>query len=120
MRPDSVGLFVSKPQQIDRSIAQAEARSSGQGQHVSEEPSRVALRPEEQQRKIDQAVERLNKMADVFAVSLRFSVHEATGTIMVRQVDSDGHVLREIPPERILDGVAKMQELMGVLFDAKA
>lgn len=77
--------------------------------------------PEEQRPRIDQAVERLNRLADIFATALRFSVHEATRTIMVRVVDTrTGEVIREIPPQQILDAVAKMQELLGLLFDEKA
>lgn len=76
---------------------------------------------EEQRPVVDQAVERLNRMADIFATSLRFSIHEATHTIMVRVVDTrTGEVIREIPPEQILNAVAKMQEMLGLLFDEKA
>lgn len=72
-------------------------------------------------RRVNQAVERLNKMADIFAKSLRFSVHQKTNTIVVRLVDNQtGEVIREIPPEKILRAVSQMQELMGILFDSWA
>jgi len=67
-----------------------------------------------------QAAERLNKTAEAFSTQLRFSVHRATNEIMVKVVDSkSGEIIREIPPEKILDAVARMQETLGLLLDAK-
>lgn len=47
-----------------------------------------------------------------------FSVHEGTKEIMVKVINEDtNEVIREIPPEQILDMVAKMWELAGILVD---
>jgi len=43
---------------------------------------------------------------------LQFSIHEETKEIMVKVLDTDTEeVIREIPPEKILDMVAKIWEL---------
>lgn len=39
---------------------------------------------------------------------------------MVRVVDSDGNVIREIPPERVLDAYARMLDTLGLLVDETA
>lgn len=49
-----------------------------------------------------------------------FSIHEGTKEIMVKVIDDEtGEIIREIPPEKILDMVAKMWEMAGLLVDRK-
>ncbi len=51
-------------------------------------------------------------------VDLQFSVHEASGEIMVTVRDeSSGEVIREIPPSEMLDLSARLGEMVGLLFD---
>jgi len=51
---------------------------------------------------------------------LNFSVHEKTDRVMVRITDQDtGDVIREIPSEEFLDMAAKLQEMVGLMFDMK-
>ena len=54
-------------------------------------------------------------------VGLAFSVHGGTGRIKVSVTDKEtGELIREIPQEQILNLMAKLDEMMGILFDAKA
>ena len=54
-------------------------------------------------------------------VSLDFSVHGGTGRIKVSVTDKNtGELIREIPPEQVLNLMAKLDEMMGILFDQKA
>ena len=51
-------------------------------------------------------------------VDLRFSVHEASGQIMVVVMDeSSGKVIREIPPKEILNLAARFDEMIGLILD---
>ena len=51
-------------------------------------------------------------------VDLQFTVHEASGEIMVTVLEeSTGEVIREIPPSEMLDLAAKLGEMVGLLFD---
>lgn len=53
-------------------------------------------------------------------VSLQFSVHDASGRNVIRVVEKDtGNLIRQIPPEGILNLVARMHEVLGILFDKK-
>ena len=53
-------------------------------------------------------------------VNLQFSVHKASGKVMVTVVDeSTGKVVREIPSHEILDLATKMDEMVGMIFDQK-
>lgn len=49
-----------------------------------------------------------------------FGVHEATNRVTIRIVDkSSKEVIKELPPEKTLDMIAKVWELAGLLVDEK-
>lgn len=51
-------------------------------------------------------------------VDLQFSVHKASGQMMVVvREESTGKVIREIPPKEVLNLAAKFDELAGMLLD---
>ena len=53
-------------------------------------------------------------------MDLRFSVHEASGKFMVTVIDeSSGEIIRELPSSEILDIAAKVENMMGLIFDQK-
>jgi len=57
----------------------------------------------------------------VSGVNLDFSVHDETGTVKVDVTDKEtGEVIREIPPQQVLDLMARIDEMMGILYDEKA
>jgi len=59
-----------------------------------------------------------NDMEALHRVGLQFSVHEETGQTVVRVVDKDtGKLIRQIPPQELLDLAAKLEDMMGILFD---
>jgi flagellar protein FlaG len=61
-----------------------------------------------------------NDLSVVHNVDLQFSVHEASGEIMVTvREQATGEVIREIPPSEILDLAAKLGEMVGLLFDRR-
>jgi flagellar protein FlaG len=65
-------------------------------------------------------IERANKALMLRTTSFEFAVHKQTKQIMVKVFDKDsGEVIREIPPEKVLDMVAKMWELAGILIDER-
>lgn len=54
-------------------------------------------------------------------VDLQFSVHKASGQVMVTVTDDNtGEVIREIPPKEILNIAAKFDEMVGLIFDAQS
>jgi flagellar protein FlaG len=62
------------------------------------------------------AIEKANHKFQYYNTHLEFSIHEKTKEIMVK-VYRDDEVIREIPPEKVLDMVAHMLELAGLLVD---
>ncbi len=66
------------------------------------------------------AIEKANKAIMGANTRFEFSIHEKTKEIMVKVVDVDTReVIREIPPEKILDMVAKMWEMAGIIVDER-
>ena len=67
---------------------------------------------------IKQAVDQLNKkMANSEAV---FGIHEKTNRVTIKIVDKDTKkVIKELPPEKTLDMIAKVWEMAGILVDEK-
>ena len=67
-----------------------------------------------------EAIEQANRALQTNNAYLKFSIHEKTHQIMVKVVDSEtDEVIRELPPEKVLDMVARMWELAGILVDEK-
>jgi flagellar protein FlaG len=67
------------------------------------------------------AIEKGNKKLELYDTRLEFSIHETTKQILIKVVDTvNNEVIREIPPEKILDMVAKMMEMAGILVDERA
>lgn len=72
------------------------------------------------EKSIIEAIEKANKKISDKSKEFEFSVHEQTKQIMVKVIDSQTHkVIKEFPPEKILDMVAKMCEEAGIFVDEK-
>lgn len=71
-----------------------------------------------QNEKIKKAVEQLNK--NLSHSSAIFGIHEATNRLTIKIVDKDTkEVIKELPPEKTLDMIAKVWEIAGILVDEK-
>lgn len=69
-------------------------------------------------KKIKDAVEEMNKkMSNSEA---QFGIHEATNRVTIKIVDKKTkEVIKELPPEKTLDMIAKVWEMAGMLVDEK-
>ena len=67
---------------------------------------------------IKKAVDEVNKQAANSEAI--FGIHEATNRVTIKIIDKDTKkVLKEIPPEKTLDMIAKVWELAGLMVDEK-
>jgi len=67
---------------------------------------------------IEDEVKRLNETAHLYNIGLRFSIHEETSRVVVQVYNrEDNEVIRQIPPEKILNLVAQIQQMIGLLID---
>lgn len=70
--------------------------------------------------KVKQAIEEINKKIRPTRTQCEFKFHDKTNRICITVKDSETQeVIKEIPPEKMLDMVAKTLELAGLLVDEK-
>ncbi|MEG0307378.1 MAG: flagellar protein FlaG [Clostridium sp.] len=70
---------------------------------------------------VDKAVDKINKVIEDEGVYAEYSVHDKFNQIMIKIIDKDTkEVVLELPSKKIIDMVAKMCEMVGVLIDKKA
>lgn len=68
--------------------------------------------------KIRKAIEKMN--AQLPNSEAKFGIHEQTNRVMIKLVDKETkELIKEIPPEKTLDMIAKCMEIAGVLVDEK-
>jgi flagellar protein FlaG len=53
-------------------------------------------------------------------VGLEFSMHEESGRTLIKVVEKDtGDLIKQIPPEEVLELIARMGDVLGILFDER-
>lgn len=74
---------------------------------------------EKQQEKMQKSLAELNKSINQ-NTECQFGYHEATKRVTIKIVDKETkEVIREVPPEKTLDMIAKVWELAGLLVDER-
>lgn len=70
---------------------------------------------------VERAVSSTNRLLnDENRTQYKFEVHEGTGRVMVNLIDTKTkEVIKEIPPEKILDLVASIWERIGIIVDER-
>ncbi len=103
--------------QVDTTVnVVAEGQSKGNANGNSSEQQKQQQPTNEQ---IKRAVEQMNRnmMSHSEAV---FGMHEGTNRVTIKIVDKDTkEVLKEFPPEKTLDMIAKVWEMAGILVDER-
>jgi flagellar protein FlaG len=94
---DNVG--VSKPAEINNSLNKSE---NGE-------------------KEIKSAVSKINKILEGEGTHVQYEKHDVLNQMIIKVIDNDtNEVISEIPSRKILDMVAKMCEMAGILVDKKA
>ncbi|MCQ2517245.1 MAG: flagellar protein FlaG [Lachnospiraceae bacterium] len=89
---------------------------SGEAFEENAQDSKQFKEPTNEQ--IRKAVDDINKKASTSEV--QFGIHEATNRITIKIVDKQTKkVIKELPPEKTLDMIAKAWEMAGILVDEK-
>ena len=71
--------------------------------------------------KIERVAQAMENYVKSTQRNLRIQDHNGTGDIMVKVISKEnGQVIREIPPEELLNLAAKMEAMTGALFNENA
>lgn len=116
---DNTDVATTKPQDtvtVKDNSRQQEGRADGQFNVNAESEQTANEKVSNEQLK--KAVEELNKkIGNSEAV---FGVHEDTHRVTIKIIDKDTKkVLKELPPEKTLDMIARVWEMAGILIDEK-
>jgi len=66
-------------------------------------------------------VDALSELSETLQTKLNFSVHEQTNDIVVKVIEKDtDRVIRQIPPEEMIELHEKMKDLSGFLLNSNA
>ncbi len=105
IRPDAVTAAVEGTHEA----ADDGEQSSGQGSEAFNQKD---------SEKLKKAVEDMNKkMSNSIA---KYGIHEGTNRLTIKIVDKDtDKVIKELPPDKTLDMIAKVWEMAGILVDEK-
>lgn len=69
---------------------------------------------------LDEAIEVINKIVTGKNERFEFKIHERTGRMMVKLIDNEtDEIVKEIPPEKMLDLVASIWDFVGILVDER-
>lgn len=69
---------------------------------------------------LDNAIEVANKVISGKNERFEFKLHERTGRMMVKLIDNEtDEIVKEIPQEKMLDLVASIWDLVGILVDER-
>lgn len=120
---DSPQQLSPQPMMNRSGLHRSQGEVKGAGLPSSQEVRASQLRGESipiSDQQLVNAIERAIKAVQGPTTSLDFSVHKTTKQIMVKVMDSEtGEVIREFPPEKNLDLLAKLWEMAGILVDEK-
>lgn len=74
----------------------------------------------EMKNRLKEEIEDLNKITENVTENLSFELHEDTNKMMVRVIDTKtDEVIKELPPEEMLDLSARIHKMVGLLIDEK-
>ena len=80
--------------------------------------AKPAIETEQDLKEFEEVLEVANEVFFGSEYHYEFQVHEKTGTVVSKLVNTDsGETVREIPSEKILDMIAGLWEIAGVIID---
>jgi len=98
----------------------AAAMKDETARNINNELTEKAFNKNADERNIDEKLEQLNQTVKLFDKAIRFEKHEGTGRTIIRVVNTeDDEIISEIPPQKILDILARIEQTIGLLFDEK-
>ncbi|MCM0650462.1 flagellar protein FlaG [Clostridium swellfunianum] len=104
---------------VDKSSQTSSVRAS---EKVNVDDNKNIGSKEISDKELRNAVDKLNKFLEDSKTHAEYQYHDKLkNDLMIKIVDDKtGEVIHEVPPKKILDMVAKMLEMVGVLIDKRA
>ena len=113
MSIEAINAAGLKTRMLDNTFPGRALEGTSSAQQAQKSPNNAAISP-------DLMAALNHDMEALHHVGLEFSVNDSTGHTVVKVMDKDtGRLIRQIPPQELLDLAAKLEDMMGILFDKK-
>ena len=97
-----------------------EGESGGSGSQQQQAAASRQAQVQQQSEQLKKAIAEMNKKINNSNEEAVFGVHEDTNRIMIKIMDKETkEVIKEFPPEKTLDMIARIWEMAGILVDEK-
>ena len=114
---DDAAKFSLQPKGLDAVSAVPDASKSSKEQQEEKQEQKGKLSPEF----VSEMTEELNELMGKLNCDLEFQYHKEVDVMSVRMVNKEtNEVIKEYPPEEMIDGMIKAQEWLGAFLDKKA
>lgn len=99
---------------------QPEKEQDGSEENGSQQQTANGQQNQAMPDQLKKAIAEMNKKINNTNQEAVFGVHEQTNRVMIKIVDKETkEVVKEFPPEKTLDMIAKLWEMAGILVDEK-
>jgi flagellar protein FlaG len=112
------GQDVQAVKMVDETTKIVEASDEKEGNSLQDAQQQQQEKQQVTNEQIRKTVEEINKKA--MNSEVQFGIHEATNRVTIKIIDRQTkEVIKELPPEKTLDMIAKAWEIAGILVDEK-
>ncbi len=116
VKVDETTAAVTRPQTENEKEGESGESGSPQQQAAGSGKAQVQQKSEQ----LKKAIAEMNKKINNSNEEAVFGVHEDTNRIMIKIMDKETkEVIKEFPPEKTLDMIARIWEMAGILVDEK-
>jgi len=120
MRVDSVESLSNR--QIHNNNSNNQSTRVNRNDNSDRKPESLREKEEYSEQELEdevrESVKDINEIVDKVKEGLSFQIHEDTEKMMVKVVDlNTDEVIKELPPEEMLDLQARIHEMVGILID---
>lgn len=118
---DETTASVTRSQPEDeKSGGEAESQQQSANAKTQQQANIRQAREQQQSEQLKKAIMEMNRRINNSNEEAVFGVHEDTNRIMIKIMDKETkEVIKEFPPEKTLDMIARIWEMAGILVDEK-
>ena len=114
---DDAAKFSLQPKGLDAVSAVPDASKSSKEQQEEKQEQKGKLSPEF----VSEMTKELNELMGKLNCDLEFQYHEEVAVMSVRMIDKNTkEVIKEYPPEEMVEGMIRAQEWLGAFLDKNA
>ena len=114
---DDAAKFSLQPKGLDAVSAVPDASKSSKEQQEEKQEHKGKLSPEF----VSEMTKELNELMGKLNCDLEFQYHEEVDVMSVRMIDKNTkEVIKEYPPEEMVEGMIRAQEWLGAFLDKNA